>query len=82
MTFLINFYRSKEYMQAFSSRPRVTRTPDKSGRAPLSSRVAPPNPTYSVGEPTSRPSSSNSWRGSKGSGGSTGDSKVKKGGYG
>ena len=72
------FFRAKEYMQAFSSRPRITRTPDKSGRVPLSSRVPAPNPTFSVGEPTSRPTSSNSWRGSKGSSGSIGDHKPRK----
>ena len=39
--------RTKEYMQAFSRRPRILRTPDNFGRT-LSSRV-PSMPTYFVG---------------------------------
>nr|XP_039262549.1 lisH domain-containing protein ARMC9-like [Styela clava] len=60
----------KEYTTVFSSRPRILRTPDVSNLTP---RGAPPplNPTYSYTEPRSRPSSSSSWRGSKGSSGNT-----------
>ncbi|CAK8681084.1 unnamed protein product [Clavelina lepadiformis] len=72
---------AKEYMSAFSSRPRITRTPDPSGRSQFSSRAPPPNPTFSTGEPTSRPSSASSWRASKGSSSSVGDSRSRKPGH-
>lgn len=59
----------KEYTTVFSSRPRILRTPDVSNQSQRGT-PRPLNPTYSQNEPRSRPNSSSSWRGSKGSLGS------------
>nr|CAB3223157.1 lisH domain-containing protein ARMC9 [Phallusia mammillata] len=69
-----------EYKSAFQSRPRITRTPEP--RSLTSSRNSTTiNPTYSTGEPTSRPTSGRSWKGSKGSSGSGGESLGRKSPY-
>ncbi|XP_078484714.1 uncharacterized protein LOC144744311 [Ciona intestinalis] len=57
-----------DYIKAFSSRPKLPRTPDVYNSRPQSAISKTPRPPYSTGEPSSSHSSSSSWKtGSKSS---------------
>ncbi|CAD5122924.1 DgyrCDS11322 [Dimorphilus gyrociliatus] len=62
LTFSLNtFDRGEDYSNAFSSRPKIPRTPDASGgRSSQVGRSAPPQPNYSESLPTPRPGSGGS----------------------